>query len=81
MGIFSEDYLEKNILAKIPLDVDAYNILYDNNSTLISKKRDYFGPIDISKFSIKLLDQFGDAVDLNDADFSFTLELEIAYDI
>jgi hypothetical protein len=81
MGIFSEDYLEKNILAKIPLHVDTYNILYDNNSTLISKKRDYFGPIDISKFSIKLLDQYGDAVDLNDADYSFTLELEIAYDI
>ncbi len=81
MGIFSEDYLEKNILAKIPLDVDMYNILYDNNTTLISKKRDYFGPIDISKFSIKLLDQYGDAVDLNEADYSFTLELEIAYDI
>ncbi len=81
MGIFSEDYLEKNILAKIPLDVDMYNILYDNNTTLISKKSDYFGPIDISKFSIKLLDQYGDAVDLNDADYSFTLELEIAYDI
>jgi hypothetical protein len=81
MGIFSEDYLEKNILAKIPLPVDTYKILYDNNSTLISKKRDYFGPIDIAKFSIKLLDQYGDAVDLNDADYSFTLELEIAYDI
>ena len=81
MGIFSEDYLEKNILAKIPLHVDTFNILYDNNSTLISKKRDYFGPIDIAKFSIKLLDQYGDAVDLNAADYSFTLELEIAYDI
>ena len=81
MGIFSNDYLEKNILAKIPLPVDTYKILYDNNSTLISKKRDYFGPIDIAKFSIKLLDQYGDTVDLNDADYSFTLELEIAYDI
>ena len=81
MGIFSEDYLEKNILAKIPLHVEPFKILYDNNSTLISKKRDYFGPIDIAKFSIKLLDQYGDAVDLNDADYSFTLELEIAYDI
>ena len=81
MGIFSNDYLEKNILAKIPLQVDTFNILYDNTSTLISKKRDYFGPIDIAKFSIKLLDQYGDAVDLNESDYSFTLELEIAYDI
>jgi len=81
MGIFSNDYLEKNILANIPLPVDNYKVLYDNNSTLISKKRDYFGPIDIAKFSIKLLDQYGDAVDLNEADYSFTLELEIAYDI
>jgi len=81
MGFFGENYLEKNILAKIPIPVNSYQILFDNNSDLISKKREYFGTVDISKFSIRILDHYGDLVNTNHMDFSFTLELEIAYDI
>jgi len=81
MGFFGENYLEKNILAKIPISVNSYQILFDNNSDLISKKREYFGMVDISKFSIRILDQYGDLVYTNQMDFSFTLELEIAYDL
>jgi len=81
MGFFGENYIEKNILAKIPIPVNSYQILFDNNSDLISKKREYFGTVDISKFSIRILDQYGDLVNTNQMDFSFTLELEIAYDI
>lgn len=81
MGFFGENYLEKNILAKIPIPVSQYQILFDNNSDLISKKREYFGTVDISKFSIRILDHHGDLVSTNNMDFSFTLELEIAYDI
>ena len=81
MGFFGDNYLEKNILAKIPIPVSSYQILFDNNSDLISKKREYFGTVDISKFSIKILDHHGDLVCTNNMDFSFTLELEIAYDI
>lgn len=81
MGFFGDNYLEKNILAKIPIPVNSYQILFDNNSDLISKKREYFGTVDISKFSIRILDHHGDLVNTNHMDFSFTLELEIAYDI
>lgn len=81
MGFFGENYIEKNILAKIPIPVNSYQILFDNNSDIISKKREYFGTVDISKFSIRILDQYGDLVNTNQMDFSFTLELEIAYDI
>jgi hypothetical protein len=81
MGFFGDNYLEKNILAKIPIPVNSYQIMFDNNSDLISKKREYFGTVDISKFSIRILDHFGDVVNTNQMDFSFTLELEIAYDI
>lgn len=81
MGFFGENYIEKNILAKIPIPVASYQILFDNNSDLISKKREYFGTVDISKFSIRVLDHHGDLVNTNNMDFSFTLELEIAYDI
>ena len=81
MAIFGDTYVEKNILAKIPVAVDNFQVLFDNNSDLISKKREYFGPIDISKFSVKILDHYGEVVDINNMNYSFTLELDVAYDI
>ena len=81
MGVFDNGYIEKNILAKIPVPVDNFQVLFDNSSDLISKRREYFGLIDIIKFSIKLLDEYGDIIDTNNMNFSFTIEFEIAYDI
>jgi hypothetical protein len=81
MGIFLDNYVEKNILAKIPIPVDSFQIMFDNNSDLISKKREYHGTVDINKFSVKLLDIYGEMLDINCMDYSFTLEFEIAYDI
>ncbi len=43
--------------------------------------RIYFGPTDISKLHIKLYDEYGRIVDLNNGDYSFTLELEVLYDL
>jgi hypothetical protein len=43
--------------------------------------RIYFGPTDISKLHIKLFDEFGRIVDMNNSDFSFTLEVEVLYDL
>lgn len=81
MGIFLDNYVEKNILAKIPIHVDSFQVMFDNNSDLITKKREYYGTVDVNKFSVKILDMYGEIVDMNAMDFSFTLEFEIAYDI
>lgn len=43
--------------------------------------RIYFGPTDISKLYIKFYHEFGRIVDLNNGDFSFTLEIEVLYDL
>ena len=44
-------------------------------------ERVYFGPVDITKLHIKLFDEFGRLIDINNADYSFTLELELLYDL
>ena len=44
-------------------------------------ERIYFGPTDISKLHIILYDEFGRIVDLNNSDYSITLELEVLYDL
>ena len=46
-----------------------------------SNTRIYFGPSSINRLHIKLLDEFGRVVDLNNGDFSFSLELELLYDL
>lgn len=43
--------------------------------------RIYFGPTEISRLHIKLLDEFGRVLDLNNGDYSLTLEFDILYDL
>jgi|UniRef100_A0A6C0DTR9 hypothetical protein len=76
-----ENYIEENILAKIPYNNNNFKILFDGSSDVISPHRQFFGPVDIKKFAMKLLNKFGQVVDINFMDFSFTLEVEMIYDI
>ena len=48
---------------------------------LISPAQDYFGPVDISKISVKLLNQVGELVNLLDSEYSFSLEVTTVYDL
>ena len=41
--------------------------------TLQDHKRTYFGPVNIERFRVKLMDDKGNVVNLNGADWSFTL--------
>ena len=68
------------ILDKIPNTGDK-NIIQSNVSDSIKKTRYYNGPVDIQRLEIKLLDRFGRPVDIQKSDFSFTLQLEILYDL
>jgi len=45
--------------------------------TLQNQNRKYFGPVNIKKMSIKLINDRGDVVDLNGTNWSFTLICEI----
>ena len=85
-AIFHNSYIDKNILAKVPYTNNNNNsnnalTYYDDSLSILSPKRQYFGPVDIKKISIQLLNKYGDIVPLNLMDYSFTLELEMAYDI
>lgn len=80
IGIFPNSIVGNNILAMIPLNINNKNVCFDNGADFIEKKREYFGPINVHKFRIQLLNQYGEILDLNNMDFSFSLELEIGYD-
>jgi hypothetical protein len=79
---FNSSVLNQNILARISSQVNStYNILEQNNLSVITTPREYFGPVDIEIINIQLLDEYGRVVDLNNMDFSFCLTLTTTYDI
>jgi len=74
-----KSFLDKSILAKVPMnDEKLALIIHDTNP--LCKTRLYNGPINLKKIHVKLLDKFGYVIDLNQMDFSFTLELELIYE-
>ena len=74
-----KSYIDKSILAKIPTNDEKFAlIIYDTDP--LSKKRIYNGPVTLKKFHITLLDKFCRVIDLQQMDFSFTLELELIYE-
>ena len=80
IGMFSRSIFGDNILAMIPMTSDSFSVCFDNGADFIEKKREYFGPVNIQRLKIQLLDQYGEVIDFNNMDFSFSLELEVGYD-
>jgi hypothetical protein len=89
IGLFLNNFLDKNIIAKLPYkncgcslpSLDKCTTIFLNEENIISSVRNYFGPIHLQKLGIRLLNQFGEIVDLHHRDFSFTLEMEVLYDL
>ena len=69
---------DNNILGKIHSHGSECNPYTKND--MISPKRVYFGPTDITRLHIILYDEVGRILDINNSDYSLTLELEIIYD-
>lgn len=79
--LFDETSIYDNILGKIPMvNGKLCLIIEENDGTSFTKTRRYNGPVNLKKMKISVLDKFGDIIDLNHMDFSFTLELEILYE-
>lgn len=78
--ILQDNILDDHILAKIPMINGKLSLIIDDNYNLINKKRIFNGPVDLNRFFIKVFDPFGNIIDLNKMDFSFSIELEILYE-
>ena len=71
-----------NILGIIPVKTNNLlfgQILVENANSLTFNTRRYFGPVDIERIEVKLLDDKGNLLDLNGADWSFSLFSEHLY--
>jgi len=80
-GAFNNSILNKNILARITLQGSIFSVMSQNNLILITTPRQYFGPVDIQKLQIQLLDEYGRILNLNNMDYSFCLSFQTIYDL
>ena len=78
---FSSSILNKNILARISLQGSVFNLLSKDNFNLITTPRQYFGPVNIQKLQIQLLDEYGRILNLNNMDYSFCLTFQTIYEL
>ena len=65
-----------NIIAKIPNASETNSLFFEDSSDKIFKKREYFGPVRIKKLRIRLLDENGFLLNLNDSEVVISLEIK-----
>jgi len=76
VSAFSDSINSRNILSRI----DLPNIKNEDGfGSQINRTRNYFGPVNIEKMHVNLMDEYGRTVNLNNMDWSFTLMFECMY--
>jgi len=79
---YSNGPFAKDVFAIVPLKVygQQNNSIYvEFGGTLQNQERLYFGPVNIRKLTVTLLNDHGEVVDLNGANWSFSLVCEQLY--
>jgi hypothetical protein len=80
--IYSPGPFVQDIFALIPLstsNIAPGAIFTDTGSGLAKQERIYFGPVNISRMTIKLINDRGDIVDLNGSDWSCSIQCDQLY--
>lgn len=79
----SEQISRKNILGIIPIRKSQFNglgeIYTEFGGTLQNNERLYTGPVDLQHLNVKLFNDNGQLIDLNNHDWSFSLVVEHQY--
>ena len=80
MVCFDKSVFNEDVIAKIPMVNGKLSLIINDNNNPLAKVRRYNGPVNLSRLQIKIVDHFGTIIDLNNMDFSFTLELQLLYE-
>lgn len=81
MTAFNKSVLSPNILARISLKGSYFTLIMENDLNIVTEPRKYFGPVDIQRLRIQLLDDHGRVLPMNNANYSFCLIFKQLYDM
>ena len=83
VAIYNESIISPHIIARIPYQKYVQdNGLYNSGQEeeILNAAREYFGPVDIQKLDLQILDEYGRILDFNNMAWSCTIQFEILYD-
>jgi len=80
ISVFNQSILNDDIIARISIQ-GSLGVIKDNKICFITEPRQYFGPVDIQRLRIRLFDEFGRILQMNGANYSFCLKLNLLYDL
>jgi hypothetical protein len=75
--------VDSDIIARIQVPYSNGNIfryLINQESSLANNMRQYYGPVTIKRMRVRLVDDKGNDIDLNNMDWSFSLVIEQLYE-
>jgi hypothetical protein len=81
VNAFTKSILNTNIIGRIAIKGTYFSILMENDLTIITEPRKYFGPVDINRLSVKIFDDHGRILEMNNANYSFCLTFKVMYDL
>lgn len=83
ISVFKNSIMSQDVLARISTQTSILDRSRLQNSewTITTEPRKYFGPVDIQRMRIRLYDEFGRVVQMNNTDYSFCLTIKQLYDL
>jgi hypothetical protein len=82
--LYSDPPYVKDMFALIPLKISSLTqgeMFVENGGTLQDNNRKYFGPVNIVKLRIQLLNDHGDVININGSNWSFSFAFDYLYDL
>ena len=81
MEFDKKNLLKLGKLARISIKGSYFSLIMENDFNIITEPRRYFGPVDIQRLRIRLLDERGRVLPMNNSNFSFCLDFKMIYDL
>ena len=81
INVFNNSIMSPNILARISVKGAYFSTIVENDLNIVTEPRRYFGPVDIQRLRIRLFDEHGRILPMNNSNFSFCLDFKLMYDL
>lgn len=81
ISAMSDTVSSSDIIARITVGDNYFGVINETNKSIITEPREYFGPVDISRLRIRVYDEYGRILDMNNADFSCCLTIKQVYNL
>jgi len=81
VNVFKKSIMSPDILARISVKGSYFSLIMESDFNIVTEPRRYFGPVDIQRLRIRLFDEKGRILPMNNSNFSFCLNLKMLYDL